>query len=869
MKHMNDLGRHMILLVGLCCLLNSVLSVPVSGLLTDEDLNRASGLRQRVGGNVLNADLNVQWTADGRRLWYRVQKPGGDLFFWEVDTVNAKRSPAFDHEALAKLLEAHFSQSGDPTTIDPQRLPVARITIDEQNDTQLLVVHERGVVRVVVGDGKPSIEEAQADDPFRVPLRAAGSDMRSWGGSGSTQLIFTNQNEHAVRVDWVDADGQFHTYATLKPGKSHRQPTIAGHVWRVVEDGGGQELLRLRAGRTFGVVLIPNEPVTEDLADRDRDHDWRRDMRWSPPDRVSPDDRWRIDVNNHNLVLFDQETEEPFALTEDASPENTFGHEVIWSPDSRHVLAVQTKKVQPRKVHLIQSTPPDQLQPKLVDIDYAKPGDPIDHSRPRLFDVIDRKEIEVDDTLFDEPWSINRFHFTKDGSTCYFIYNQRGHQVMRVVAIDTNAGATRAVVDERSDTFIDYSNKTYLHYFDETDEFLWMSERDGWNHLYLIDGKSGSVVRQVTSGPWLVKRVDDIDVTDGRRTAALTILGHPAHSGQDPYFEHHARVDIDTGELTLLTQSNGTHALNYSPDGKHYVDKWSRVDQPPVYELRRSDDGSLVCELSRADCSLLIDVVGRLPEPFVAKGRDGQTDIWGVIHRPTNFDPNKRYPVLEQIYAGPHGQHVPKSFSAYHGAQQFAELGFIVVQIDGMGTNWRSKAFHDVAWKNLKDAGFPDRIAWIKAAAEHEPAMDIGRVGIYGGSAGGQNAMRAVLDYADFYKAAMADCGCHDNRMDKIWWNEAWMGYPVDESYIKSSNLVDAHKLGGALLLTVGAMDNNVDPSSTYQVADALIKANKDFDLIVFPSGGHGSGGSDYGWRRTAKFFVEHLGVPESTSDTN
>jgi dipeptidyl aminopeptidase/acylaminoacyl peptidase len=247
------------------------------------------------------------------------------------------------------------------------------------------------------------------------------------------------------------------------------------------------------------------------------------------------------------------------------------------------------------------------------------------------------------------------------------------------------------------------------------------------------------------------------------------------------------------------------------------------------------------------------------PEPFVAKGRDGKTDIHGVIFRPSHFDPTQSYPILEAIYAGPHGFFVPKAFKEYHSEQRMAELGFIVVRIDGMGTNWRHKAFHDVCWKNLKDAGFPDRIAWMREAARRYPEMDLSRVGIYGGSAGGQNAMRALLDHGDFYKAAAADCGCHDNRMDKIWWNEAWMGWPVDESYAASSNVVDAHKLQGQLLLTVGMIDRNVDPASTLQVAEALIQADKDFEFIPFPSGGHGAGGSPYGMRKLEEFFIKHL----------
>jgi dipeptidyl aminopeptidase/acylaminoacyl peptidase len=289
------------------------------------------------------------------------------------------------------------------------------------------------------------------------------------------------------------------------------------------------------------------------------------------------------------------------------------------------------------------------------------------------------------------------------------------------------------------------------------------------------------------------------------------------------------------------------------------VDTWSRVDLPPVTELRRAADGRLVRELERADVHALLASGWTMPERFVAKGRDGQTDIYGIIVRPAGFERGKSYPVIEQIYASPTGAFVPKAFGLEEDLHELASSGFILVQIDGMGTSFRSKAFHDVAWKNLADSGFPDRIAWMKAAAARHPEMDLGRVGIYGSSAGGQSALRALLSHGDFYKVAVADSGCHDNRLDKIWWNEQWMGWPVDESYVKSSNVVDAHKLTGKLLLMVGALDHNVDPASTMQVADALIKADKDFDLLVFPSGGHGVGDTPYGKRRRTEFFVRHL----------
>jgi dipeptidyl-peptidase 4 len=282
-----------------------------------------------------------------------------------------------------------------------------------------------------------------------------------------------------------------------------------------------------------------------------------------------------------------------------------------------------------------------------------------------------------------------------------------------------------------------------------------------------------------------------------------------------------------------------------------------------VNELRRTEDGKLLCALEETDTSELSASGWRAPERFVAKGRDGATDIYGVIFRPKNFDPQKKYPVLEDIYAGPHDSFVPKAFQPNYRNQKLTDTGFIVVQIDGMGTSNRSKKFHDVCWKNLADSGFPDRILWIKAAAAKYPYMDLDRVGIYGTSAGGQSALRGMLDHGDFYKACVSDSGCHDNRMDKIWWNEQWMGWPVDESYARSSNVNDAHKLQGKLLLMVGEMDTNVDPATTMQVVNQLIKADKDFELLYMPGAGHGVARTPYGAKRLVDFFVRTLLKPD------
>jgi dipeptidyl aminopeptidase/acylaminoacyl peptidase len=429
--------------------------------------------------------------------------------------------------------------------------------------------------------------------------------------------------------------------------------------------------------------------------------------------------------------------------------------------------------------------------------------------------------------------------------------------------MDAATGAPRALFEEKAETFIDYSQKTWLHWLDKTGEFLWMSERSGWNHLYLCDARTGAVKNAVTSGDWLVRSVERVDVE--QRRIEFKCMG--IHKAQDPYHMHFARVNFDGTGLTLLTEGDGTHTIDYSPDQQTYVDTWSRADQAPVHELRRASDGKLLCELNRADISALQAAGWPAPQRFTAPGRDGKTSIHGLILRPWGYDAAKKYPVIEYIYAGPHDFFVPKEFRRWNRHWELANLGFILVFIDGMGTNWRSRAFHDVAWRNIGDAGFPDRIAWMKAAAAAHPEMDLSRVGIFGGSAGGQNAMRALIAHGDFYHCAAADCGCHDNRMDKVWWNEAWMGYPVGPHYSESSNVDQAHRLKGHLLLTVGEVDTNVDPASTMQVANALINAGKDFELLIVPNSDHGAGESPYAAQRRAQFFMQRLlGTPRAAN---
>ena len=580
--------------------------------------------------------------------------------------------------------------------------------------------------------------------------------------------------------------------------------------------------------------------------------------------KASPDGKWEALIQNFNVFVRPKGKIEGFGLSLDGSEGNYYTlASITWSPDSKRLVAYRVRPGYRRQVHYVESSPSDQVQPKHSTRDYAKPGDALDMAQPVLFEVETRKQLVIDNSLFPNPFSLSNSAWWKDSRAFTFEYNQRGHQVYRVIEVDAATGKARAVISEEPQTFFSYrpllgnlreTGTRYRSDLGDGKEIIWASERDGWRHLYLYDGATGKVKGQITKGNWIVRAVNKID--EEKRQIWFEASG--MYAGKDPYFTHYYRINFDGSGLTALTEADGTHSVFYSSDMKYYVDLWSRVDLAPIAELRRAEDKKLLLELERSDVSELTKAGWRAPEVFTAVGRDGKTDIWGIIIRPMNFDPSKKYPVIENIYAGPQGSFTPKSFSAYSPMQSLAELGFIVVQIDGMGTANRSKSFHDVAWKNLGDAGFADRILWHKAAAARYSHYDIGRVGIYGTSAGGQSSTGGLLFHPEFYKAAVSNSGCHDNRMDKVWWNEQWMGWPLGPHYAKSSNVDNAYRLEGKLLLVVPEMDTNVDPASTLQVVNALIKANKKHDLLFVPSAGHGAGGP-YGTRLLYDFFVHQL----------
>ena len=769
--------------------------LPAQG--TKADYERAAKLREKLQGLAVNIMETPAWIEKTSRFWYRRSVKGGYEFIL-VDAAAPAKKPAFDHARLAASLSAAANEKYTAVT-----LPFPSITFtDKESAIEFIAVGQRW-----------SCSLADYVCKKLGPAPAFGPGQR--GTRGASPALDADEIPGEFGNDVLDGMTDLTPQAPQQQGQRGAFPGAAG---------------------------VP-----------------------APTEKASPDAQWEALIRNFNVFIRPKgKPAEAYPLSFDGSEGNYYTlASIAWSPDSKRLAAYRVRPGYTRLVHYVESSPADQLQPKHSTREYAKPGDTLDIAQPVLFDLASKKQIIIDNALYPNPYSLSIPVWWKDGRGFTFEYNQRGHQVYRVIEVDAATGGARALISEEPKTFFSYRplnggrSETGSRYrLDMADgkEILWTSERDGWRHLYLYDGLTGQVKKQITSGEWVFRAVDKVD--EAKRQVWFQACG--TRAGQDPYLTQYYRINFDGSGLTALTEADGNHTVAYSADLAYYIDSWSRVDLPTTAELRRTEDRKLLLELEKGDIGALTAAGWKTPEPFKAKGRDGTTDIWGVIFRPANMNPTRKYPVIESIYAGPQGSFVPKTFASFYAHQALAEIGFIVVQIDGMGTANRSKAFHDVAWMNLGDAGFPDRILWHKAVAAKYPYYDISRVGAYGTSAGGQNAAGAVLFHPEFYDAAAANCGCHDNRMDKMWWNEQWMGWPLGPHYAASSNIDNANRLEGHLLMSVGEMDTNVDPASTYQVVNALMKANKTFELLVVPGGGHGSGGEFY-QRMMRDFFVRHL----------
>jgi dipeptidyl aminopeptidase/acylaminoacyl peptidase len=594
----------------------------------------------------------------------------------------------------------------------------------------------------------------------------------------------------------------------------------------------------------------------------------------------SPDGRRIAFLREHDLWVREVETGEELRITDDGTED--FGYAtnnagwtrsprpvVRWSPDSRKIA---TFRHDARGVGMMYLTTTEVGHPRLDAWRYPLPEDSVIFRIHRLVVELDAEDgpriipFQMDpdphrSTVCDHVYCGGTFadvRWAPDGSSVAFVSSTRDHKRATLRIADAASGAVRDVLLETEPTFVETGGN--WRYLPASQEVVWYSQRDDWGHLYLVDAGTGEVKNRITGGEWNVREVLEVD--EEERT--VTFVGNGREPG-DPYFRYLYRVGLDGGDIRLLTPDSADHRVELSPDGRLFVDTWSTPTTPPVSVLR-DRDGRVVTRLEAADISRLEEAGWQPPLPFTVKARDGETDLYGLLFRPTDLDPDRRYPVVNYVYPGPQSGSIrTRSFAAARRDHQaLAELGFVVVALDAMGTPHRSKTFHEFYYGNMGDNGLPDQIAAIRQLAERHPWIDAERVGIWGHSGGGFAAAGGVFRHPDVYDVAVSQAGNHDNRNYEDDWGEKWQGLletrpDGSTTYDNQANQLVADQLQGKLLLAHGTLDDNVPPSNTLLVVDALIEANKDFDLILFPNRRHGFSSEPYMMRRRWDYFVEHL----------
>ena len=594
---------------------------------------------------------------------------------------------------------------------------------------------------------------------------------------------------------------------------------------------------------------------------------------------VSPDGSLEVFIRAYDLWVRNIETGEETRLTIDGREDFGYATDnagwttsdeavVKWSPDSRKIATFQHDA---RGVGMMYLVNTQVGHPELRAWKYPLPEDSVIFRISRIVIDLDRPEGERVvrfDMAPDQHRSTCSDHircgrsfgdieWSADSETLAFVSSSRDHKSAHVRLADVSTGRVTDLFEEVESTFFESNGWRYLS---ESNEILWFSQRANWGHLYLYDSRTGALESQVTTGDWNVLEI--IEVDESSRT--VTVRGNEREAG-DPYFQYFYEIDLDGGAVTLLTPDSANHTASFSPDGEYFVDAYSTPVVPSVTVLR-DRRGRALMTLERADISGLVDSGWQPPLPFSVKARDGETDLYGLLFRPKDFDENVEYPVVNYLYPGPQAGSVgSRSFRASHrDLQSIAELGFVVIELDAMGTPGRSKEFHETYYGNMGDNGLPDQIAGIRQLAERYSWIDVDNVGIYGHSGGGFAAAAAIMRYPDFYSVAVSQAGNHDNRNYEDDWGEKWQGLlevntDGTTNYDNQANHLLADNLVGKLLIAHGTMDSNVPPSNTMLVVNALIDANKDFDLILMPNRGHGFGNEPYMMRRRWDYFVRHL----------
>ncbi|MEZ5043801.1 MAG: DPP IV N-terminal domain-containing protein [Saprospiraceae bacterium] len=593
----------------------------------------------------------------------------------------------------------------------------------------------------------------------------------------------------------------------------------------------------------------------------------------------SPDNKKEAFIRDWNLWVRDLSTKAETQLTTDGIQDFGYATDnagwrksdrpiLLWSPDSKRIATYQQDQRHVSEMYLVST---NIGAPKLQAWKYPLPVDEnvilihrviIEVDQPKVI----RLQLPPDPrrgTLCDDISCSGAFddnEWSPDGSKLAFVSTSRDHKEAKMRIADAITGEVKDLFEEKVATQYESGQGSInWRYLPASNEILWYSERDDWGHLYLYDATTGELKHQITKGDFVVTRLLKVDA----QNRLLFFEANGREKGRDPYFSHFYRVNFDGKNLQLLTPEDGNHTISLSPDDNYFVDNYSQPDVPPIAVLRNME-GKLIATLEKADISQLTASGWRAPLPIIVKSRDEQWDLYGLMFQPTKLDPKKKYPIINYIYPGPQGGGVgSRSFSPSRGDHQaLAELGFIVVVIDGTCNPDRSKSFHDACYGNMGDNTLEDQISGIQQLAKKYPYMDLEHVGVWGHSGGGFATAAAMFRYPDFYKVGISESGNHENRNYEDDWGERYIGLlSKDQSnYEMQANQNFAENLKGKLLLAHGAMDDNVPPYNTYLVVDALIKANKDFDLLIFPNARHGFGAdSPYMMRRRWDYFVKHL----------
>ncbi|HEY9229978.1 MAG TPA: DPP IV N-terminal domain-containing protein, partial [Gemmatimonadaceae bacterium] len=535
------------------------------------------------------------------------------------------------------------------------------------------------------------------------------------------------------------------------------------------------------------------------------------------------------------------------------------------SPDSKKIATQQQDERKVGDMYLVETKVG---HPTLRAWKYPLPGDSIVAMLHRVIIDVEKGTVtrlqlapEFHRATLGDNITMNDYNWSPDASKLALVSTGRDHKNAILRVADAATGAVRTVFEEKVPTH--FESRTGWRVLWPTNEVIWYSQRDDWGQLYLYDLNTGALKRKITSGEGPVTQIARID----EKTRTIWFAANGREKGQDPYFSHFYRVGLDAGTQVSLTPDDGTHDMQLSPDGKYLVDSYSKPDAAPVVTLRDAD-GKLVLPLEKADISRLAATGWKPPTPIRVKAADGTTDLYGMMFTPTNLDRNKKYPIINNAYPGPQSGSVgSRAFTAARGDKQaLAELGFVVVSIDGRGTPGRSKSFHDYYYGRMgRDNTVPDQVAGMKDLAKQYPYIDIDKAAMWGHSGGGFITADAMFRFPDFFKVGIAESGNHDQRQYEDDWGERYQGLLVrnpdgTDSYDLEANQLQAKNLKGHLLLAHGTMDNNVPPYNTLLVADALIKANKDFDLLMLPNQPHGYGSmSNYMMRRRWDYFVKYL----------